>query len=159
MARADASWSGARWISPPPVAHAARSACRRNVQNGKMKLKISRAHCRAPLPAGNMTNTGRGARLCALFLYVSLFLCVQIAVSSEPLESRIKTLAQKSGAQSVGIYYRGYDGKVFAYNADESFHAASTMKVPVLMEVFRLIDTGKLKIDQQVTLKNQFHSI
>jgi beta-lactamase class A len=69
------------------------------------------------------------------------------------------TIAQKYGAESIGIYFERPDGKVFEQNADEVFHAASTMKVPVMMEVFKQIEAGKLKLDQQVTVKNQFSSI
>jgi beta-lactamase class A len=63
------------------------------------------------------------------------------------------------GAESVGIYFEDFNGKVFTYNADEIFHAASTMKVPVMMEVFRQLEQGKLKLDQQVLVKNEFKSI
>jgi len=44
-------------------------------------------------------------------------------------------------------------------NADESFHAASTMKVPVMIELFRQIDAGRWRLDQKVPLANQFESI
>src|SRR5439155_17076563 len=63
------------------------------------------------------------------------------------------------GAQSVGIYFEDFKGKVFTYNADQSFHAASTMKAPVMMEVFRQVENGKLKLDQSVLVKNEFKSI
>ncbi|NUO63095.1 MAG: serine hydrolase [Gemmatimonadaceae bacterium] len=43
--------------------------------------------------------------------------------------------------------------------ADSSFHAASTMKVPVMIELFRRIDAGALSLDQKVLLVNQFGSI
>jgi beta-lactamase class A len=68
-------------------------------------------------------------------------------------------IEQKYGAESVGIYFEHPDGKVFELNADEIFHAASTMKVPVMMEVFKQIEAGKLNLNQQVTVKNQFSSI
>jgi beta-lactamase class A len=69
------------------------------------------------------------------------------------------SIAEKYGAESIGIYFEQHDGKVFEQNADEIFHAASTMKVPVMMEVFKQIEAGKLNLDQQVTVKNQFSSI
>jgi beta-lactamase class A len=69
------------------------------------------------------------------------------------------SISEKYSAQSIGIYFEQPDGKVFEKNADEIFHAASTMKVPVMMEVFKQIEAGKLKLDQQVTVKNQFSSI
>ncbi|MCI0616145.1 class A beta-lactamase-related serine hydrolase [bacterium] len=69
------------------------------------------------------------------------------------------SIAEKYGAESIGIYFEQPDGKVFERNADEVFHAASTMKVPVMMEVFKQIEAGKLNLDQKVTVKNQFSSI
>ena len=44
-------------------------------------------------------------------------------------------------------------------NADSTFHAASTMKVPVMIELFRRIDVGALRLDQPVLVVNQFGSI
>jgi beta-lactamase class A len=44
-------------------------------------------------------------------------------------------------------------------SADSSFHAASTMKVPVMIELFRRADAGALSLDQGVLLVNQFGSI
>lgn len=43
--------------------------------------------------------------------------------------------------------------------ADSSFHAASTMKVPVMIELFRRSDVGALALNQGVLLVNQFGSI
>jgi beta-lactamase class A len=69
------------------------------------------------------------------------------------------SITEKYGAESIGIYFEQPDGKAFEQNADEVFHAASTMKVPVMMEVFKQIEAGKLNLDQKVTVKNQFSSI
>ncbi|MFL5356464.1 serine hydrolase [Archangium sp.] len=73
------------------------------------------------------------------------------------LQARI---AQVPGA-SVAIAYRHLgDAKDALYlEADRSFHAASTMKVPVMIELFRQADAGKLSLEQPVTLANQFASI
>lgn len=43
--------------------------------------------------------------------------------------------------------------------ADQSFHAASTMKVPVMIELFRQAEKGWLSLDQPLLLVNQFGSI
>lgn len=66
---------------------------------------------------------------------------------------------RKSGAD-VGVAFRTLDGKAeWSYHADDSFHAASTMKVPVLIELFRQAHEGKLKLDEALAIKNQFHSL
>ena len=44
-------------------------------------------------------------------------------------------------------------------NGDESFHAASTMKVPVMIELFRQAEKGWLSLEQPLLLVNQFGSI
>jgi beta-lactamase class A len=69
-------------------------------------------------------------------------------------------IAQVKGA-SVAVVYQDLANPKDAVllEADRSFHAASTMKVPVMVEFFRQVDAGKLSLDQPITLVNQFHSI
>lgn len=50
-------------------------------------------------------------------------------------------------------------GETLAVNAGTRFHAASTMKVPVMIELFRRHDAGALRLDSAVTLRNEFKSI
>ena len=44
-------------------------------------------------------------------------------------------------------------------NADENFHAASTMKTPVMIEMFKQAAQGKFKMTDSIVLKNEFKSI
>jgi len=44
-------------------------------------------------------------------------------------------------------------------NGDEVFHAASTMKTPVMVEVFRQASMGKFSLDDSLIVKNEFKSI
>lgn len=44
-------------------------------------------------------------------------------------------------------------------NGDESFHAASTMKTPVMFEVFKQASEGKFNLDDSILMKNEFTSI
>jgi beta-lactamase class A len=39
------------------------------------------------------------------------------------------------------------------------FHAASTMKVPIMIELFRRVAAGDLRLDDVMTVTNRFHSI
>lgn len=50
-------------------------------------------------------------------------------------------------------------GEQVLINAQESFHAASTMKTPVMIEVFKQVSEGKFSISDSVTIKNEFKSI
>jgi beta-lactamase class A len=44
-------------------------------------------------------------------------------------------------------------------NASLRFHAASTMKVPVMIELFRQAQTGRLTLNDRLIVTNRFHSI
>ena len=60
----------------------------------------------------------------------------------------------------VGVAFRTLDGKTeWFYHADDSFHAASTMKVPVMIELYRQVQAGKLKLSDPLTIHNEFHSL
>ena len=50
-------------------------------------------------------------------------------------------------------------GRRIGINDHVPFHAASTMKVPVLIELFRQAEDGKLRLDDSVVVKNEFSSI
>ena len=77
----------------------------------------------------------------------------------ELLGADIQARIQKSGAE-VGIAFRTLDGKMEWFSrADEVFHAASTMKVPVMIELFHQVGEGKLKLDDTLVVKNEFHSL
>jgi len=73
--------------------------------------------------------------------------------------SAIESTINKSGAD-VAVALRTLDGKTeWLLRADESFHAASTMKVAVLIELYRQVRQGKLKLDDPLGVKNEFHSL
>lgn len=44
-------------------------------------------------------------------------------------------------------------------NEHESFHAASTMKTPVMIEVFKQAEEGKFNLQDSILIKNEFKSI
>jgi beta-lactamase class A len=74
----------------------------------------------------------------------------------EQIQSRISA---EPGAQ-VGIAYVDLaSGDTLFLDADTSFHAASTMKVPVMIELFRRANTGSFRMDQGLLMVNQFASI
>src|SRR5690606_19730628 len=53
---------------------------------------------------------------------------------------------------------RGAGGRL-AINGDVVRHAASTMKVPVLLEALRRNDEGSLRLDERIPVTNEFRSI
>jgi beta-lactamase class A len=77
----------------------------------------------------------------------------------EPLAADILARIEKSGAE-VGVAFRTLDGKMEWFSrADDVFHAASTMKIPVMIELFHQAREGKLKLDDALPVKNEFHSL
>jgi beta-lactamase class A len=90
------------------------------------------------------------------WLLLSLFLAQGPTLD---LQARVQKLIDSSGAE-VAVVLRTLDGKdEVLIDADKSFHAASTMKVPVMIELFRQAEEGQLKLDEPLTIKNEFHSI
>jgi beta-lactamase class A len=85
---------------------------------------------------------------------------IAIPQSPDSLVERIGTrIAQEPGAQ-VGLAYIDLaSGDTLFLNADTSFHAASTMKVPVMIELFRRANTGSFRMNQGLLLVNQFASL
>jgi beta-lactamase class A len=73
--------------------------------------------------------------------------------------ARVEDLVATSGAE-VAIAFRTLDGRQEWFVRDnEPFHAASTMKVPVMIELFRQADAGLLSLDGPVTVVNEFKSL
>jgi len=82
-----------------------------------------------------------------------------VAPADEKLAADILDRIQKSGAE-VGVAFRTLDGKTEWFSrADDVFHAASTMKIPVMIELFHQVREGKLKLDEPLVVRNEFHSL
>lgn len=80
----------------------------------------------------------------------------------EEAVSRLQPILQKSqkNGADVAIAFRLLDDShELLYRADEPFHAASTMKIPVMIELFHQVKERKLKLKDSLVVKNEFHSI
>ena len=79
----------------------------------------------------------------------------KLAEATQQIEKRIS-----DSHADVGVVFRSLDGKTaWSYHADDIFHAASTMKVPVMIELFHQVKGGKLRLDDPLPIRNEFHSI
>lgn len=94
--------------------------------------------------------------LCVLCVF-----CGSISAYSEDAElnAKLEQRITEYKAETVAVYYEAPGSPVYSYNPDVVMHAASTMKVPVMMEVFHQVETGKLNMDQKILVKNEFASI
>jgi beta-lactamase class A len=83
-----------------------------------------------------------------------------VAASEVSLYRNVLKIKEDHGLVELGISF--YDAETtiqWSYNADRYFHAASTMKLAVLLGVFRQIDRGELSLDAPVHVRNRFTSI
>jgi beta-lactamase class A len=75
------------------------------------------------------------------------------APDTKVLEERLNVLAA-SFPGKVGVYVHNVEtGATVAINADTAYPMASTYKVPIMTQVFRQVDAGKIPLDERVTLK------
>ncbi|HEX5081462.1 MAG TPA: serine hydrolase [Blastocatellia bacterium] len=96
-----------------------------------------------PEPGADAANTPQGAQS-----------------SLDKAKSEVEKLIAASGAEQVGVaVYDPETKQSLLINERASFHAASTMKLPVMMEVFRRSDRKKVPLNEPVEVKNQFFSI
>jgi beta-lactamase class A len=79
----------------------------------------------------------------------------RLAAAIPALEASIRD----SGA-AVAVAFETLDGRArWLVRADEPFHAASTMKVPVLIELYRQRHAGKLRLADNLVVRNEFRSL
>ena len=72
---------------------------------------------------------------------------------------RVERLVTASGAEvAVAVRTLG-GGTEWLRNADTRFHAASTMKLAVMVELFRQAEAGTFSLDDPLTVSNTFKSI
>ena len=75
------------------------------------------------------------------------------------MKSLEKFIAQFEG-KTISVALNDLEtGREFFINADVMMHPASTMKVPVMMEVFRQAEAGLLSLDERLEIYNSFTSI
>jgi beta-lactamase class A len=80
--------------------------------------------------------------------------------SLQEAKAKIAELINASGAETVGVaFFDLATAEELLINADENFHAASTMKVPVMMELYRQAKAKKFSLDDSIPIKNDFISI
>ena len=76
------------------------------------------------------------------------------------LRSRVLRSAREAGAEAVAVAYHDYETRTeWSYNGDAWFHAASTMKVPVLIALYAAMAEGRLQPESRVHVRNRFLSV
>ena len=93
---------------------------------------------------------------------MALFALLLVAVQTPDtgLAGRIAARIAAAPATAVGVYYRDLTTRDSTLvNARLRFHAASTMKVPVMIQLFRDRDALQISLDDSIFVTNTFKSI
>ena len=78
---------------------------------------------------------------------------------SNGLHEELEVLALKNKTRAIGVALHDLEtGFRFSLRGDRWFHAASTIKVAVLLAVFRAADKGRLRLDDSLHVRNRFFS-
>jgi beta-lactamase class A len=94
------------------------------------------------------------------FAVIALLFFVGCA-SSRPrdLNAELDAILAAHPGRTIAVAYDDLRGTQVLRNERTVFHAASTMKVPVMLGVFEAVTRGELRLDQPVPVKNDFVSI
>lgn len=75
------------------------------------------------------------------------------------LLQRIQEIEREAGARHLAAAFYDYETRTrWSYRGDRWFHAASTIKVPVLAAVMGAVHHGRLSLDSRVHVRNWFLS-
>jgi len=85
---------------------------------------------------------------------------IPAATRERALRTQIENIEKESGAKAIAVALHDAEtGLELHYKADRWFHAASTIKVPILLGVFAAIDRGDLLPHSRVHVRNRFLSV
>ena len=94
----------------------------------------------------------------AIFLFISFFSCAQN--STQQLHQNIAAVfKQQQGDFAISFKDLSGENDNILINEYEHFHAASTMKTPVMIEVFKQASEGRFSLQDSLVIKNEFKSI
>ena len=77
----------------------------------------------------------------------------------QTLESKIRAELSRADGRFAVAFKDLSTGDTLFINADSVFHAASTMKTPVMAELYRQAGAGKFSLTDSIIIKNEFKSI
>jgi beta-lactamase class A len=79
---------------------------------------------------------------------------VPIGTEMLALKSQIQILAAKYDYLSPGMFFMEVDtGNYLDINGEKTFPAASTIKLPILMALFQAVDSGKVRLNDTLTVR------
>ncbi|MDX1720442.1 MAG: serine hydrolase, partial [Salegentibacter mishustinae] len=97
-------------------------------------------------------------RAAVFFIFIGFLTNAQN--STKELQNKIASIFEENQGD-FAIAFKNISGEKdsILINAHEDFHAASTMKTPVMIEVFKQASEGKFSLQDSLVIKNDFKSI
>lgn len=91
---------------------------------------------------------------------LTLFLLNGCATAGTGLERDIDAIIAAHPQRTIAVSFHDLkSGRTVERNQKAVVHAASTMKVPVMLGIFEAVTRGELRLDQPVVVRNEFVSI
>lgn len=73
------------------------------------------------------------------------------------LKNEIETLSASYSQLTPGVFFVDLDnGAYLDMNGNNTFSAASTIKVPILIALFQEVDAGKIRLDEPLTMQAEY---
>lgn len=81
-------------------------------------------------------------------------------MDAQALHEGIERLRTESGNEAIGVHVFDYETeRTFSHDGHRWFHAASTMKMAVLISLFHAANTGRAQLRDRLHVRNRFRSI
>ncbi|MEP6671802.1 MAG: serine hydrolase [Chthoniobacter sp.] len=81
-------------------------------------------------------------------------------MDEQALHDGIDKLCAESGSTAIGVHVFDFESdRTFSHHGARWFHAASTMKVAVLVALFHAANTGRVRLEDRLHVRNRFRSI
>ena len=98
-----------------------------------------------------------------LLILLMVYTVTMKAQNVEDIKHQLKTRIQQLLQTQQGTFAIAYKdmrtGDTLFWNEKEMFHAASTMKTPVMIEIFRQVALGNLRLTDTMIIRSDFQSI
>ena len=106
-----------------------------------------------PDPSGTYMHRLLSVMILAAILITGCGPADPVESTRDALEAAVDSIAASHTDATVAVSVR--DGALhYDRLGDRLFHAASTMKVPVMIEIFRLVEAGRLSLDDSLLVQN-----
>ncbi|HEX2092096.1 MAG TPA: serine hydrolase [Longimicrobiaceae bacterium] len=76
------------------------------------------------------------------------------------MQKKIEEIGEEAGVEALAVSFHDYESRAsWDHNGDRWFHAASTIKVPILAAVMGAVDRGMFSLESRLHVRNRFHSV